>query len=77
MDILVIGFTIASWSKYGNLTIRIPSLILSIIEMIAGFVKISEHTDGYWASFVGAICTVLCFVKLFGKKDGGVKNVKK
>lgn len=68
MDILVIGFTIASWSKYGNLAIRIPALILSVFEMIAGFIKIYKENNGYWASFVGTVCTVLCFVKLFGNK---------
>ena len=70
MDILTIGFTIAAWSKYGNLAIKIIALVFAMFETVGGFCLLhaSDGEDGIWGSIVGAICLVLVAVKLFGAK---------
>ena len=71
MDILTIGFTIAAWSKYGNLVIKIIALICALFETFAGFylVHTSDGEKGIWGSAVGAVCLVLAVVKLLGVKQ--------
>lgn len=71
MDILTIGFTIAAWSKYGNLAIRIIALVFALLETSGGFYlhHTSKGEEGLWGAVVGAICLVLAVVKLFGAKQ--------
>lgn len=71
MDIITIGFTIAAWTKYGSLAIKIIALICALFEAVGGFYLLhkSDGEDGVWGAIVGAICLVLAAVKLFGAKQ--------
>lgn len=71
MDILTIGFTIAAWSKYGNLAIKIIALVIALLETSGGFYlhRTYKGEEGLWKAIVGAICLVLAVVKLFGAKQ--------
>lgn len=70
MDIITIGITVAAWTKFGNQTISIIALVCSLFETIGGFClyNISDSSEGIWSSIVGAICLVLCIVRVFGAK---------
>ena len=69
MDLICIGLTIGLWSKYGNKVIGITALICSLFEMIRCGYDFIKYNSCVWGTTVGIVCTVLCFIKLFGNSE--------